>query len=97
VPVSELTAKRLASTIKSVIENPDCYLNALALAKRVQSEPGVKLARQLIEELLQKTEVQKRDWDSRTSAESLQEREQKSLLQKQFMHGRRSSKISRTT
>jgi sterol 3beta-glucosyltransferase len=83
-----LTAERLAAAIKSVIESPACYLKARALAEQIRSEPGVKLARYLIEELLRKIGWRQRDWDSSASKESFHEREQRSALRKRFVNSK---------
>jgi UDP:flavonoid glycosyltransferase YjiC (YdhE family) len=92
ITFSELTADRLTDAINSIIESPDYYTNAGRLGRQIRSEPGVKMARQLIEELHQKTELSRRDWDSRTSAESLDQRRQRSTRRKEFQHHRRSFK-----
>jgi len=92
IPIFALTAERLAAAIKSIIESKDYYQRAGALAKRVQSEPGVRLAWRLIEQLLQQIGRPHLDQDSCASAESLKEREFRSALRKQFQRDRRSSK-----
>jgi sterol 3beta-glucosyltransferase len=96
IPLPMLTAERLAAAIKSVIETPDFYRSAGALAEEIRSEPGVRLARYLIEELLRKIEWRHRNWDSGTSEESSQERQERSALRKRFQHSRDSSKAMRT-
>jgi sterol 3beta-glucosyltransferase len=96
IPIFMLTAERLATAIRSIREGPDYYFNANELAKLIQSERGVELARRLIEQLLRKIELRQKDWDSSTSEKSFQEREQRSVLRKQFQHDRRSYKIRRT-
>lgn len=92
IPLPRLTAERLAAAIRSVIENPACYLKARALAEQIRSESGVRLARRLIEELLRKLEWGRSDWNSPTSEENLREREQRSALRERFRLNRRSNK-----
>jgi sterol 3beta-glucosyltransferase len=90
IPLFKLTAERLATAIEWVIDNPDCYRNASALAEQIRSEPGVRLARHLIDQLLRKIDRSEKDWDSCKSEESSLKREQRSALRRQFQHGRRS-------
>jgi sterol 3beta-glucosyltransferase len=96
IPIFMLTAERLAAAIKSVIDSPDYYLHAGALAEQIRSEPGVRMAWHLIEKLLQRVERARTDWDSRISEQSFREREQQSTLRKQLQQSRRSDKIRRT-
>jgi UDP:flavonoid glycosyltransferase YjiC (YdhE family) len=92
IPIFMLTAERLAAALKSIIENAGHYQRAGALARRIQSEPGVRLAWRLIEQLLQQVGQRRPDRDSCAPAESLKERERRSALRKQFQHNRRSLK-----
>jgi hypothetical protein len=54
------------------------------------------LARQLIEDLFQKSRLRQMDWDSRTSEERFREREEMSALRKQFQRNRLIRKLGRT-
>jgi sterol 3beta-glucosyltransferase len=92
IPIFMLTAERLAAAIKSIVESTDYYRYAGELAKRIQSEPGVRLALRLIEQLLQQIGRPHPDRDSCDPAKSLKEREYRSALRKQFQHNRRSLK-----
>jgi UDP:flavonoid glycosyltransferase YjiC (YdhE family) len=92
IPIIELTAERLAAAIKSIVAGTDYYRHAGELAKRIQSEPGVRLALRLIEQLLQQIGRPHPDRDPRDPAKSLKEREYRSALRKQFQHNRRSLK-----
>src|SRR5262249_15773345 len=96
IPISKLTAEELAAAIRSSAEYPDYSLNAAALAKQVQSEPGVVLARHLIEQLVEKIEVEQGDRKSRAPEENFQAREERAALRKQFHNDRRSHKTRRT-
>jgi sterol 3beta-glucosyltransferase len=90
IPISKLTAERLAAAIESITENHNCYPRASALAMKVRSEPGVRLAQDLIKQLYQQTQRRRRYWDFRTSAESFEGREQKAALRKQAQRRLRS-------
>jgi UDP:flavonoid glycosyltransferase YjiC (YdhE family) len=92
IPIFMLTAERLAAAVKSIIESTDYYQHAGELAKRIQSEPGVRLAWRLIEQLLRQIWRPNPDRDSCAPAKSLKERENRSALRKQFQHNRRSLK-----
>jgi sterol 3beta-glucosyltransferase len=96
IPIFMLTAERLATAIRSIMEGHDYYVNANALAKLIQSEPGVELARHLIEDLLRKNQLRQKDWDSCTSEENFQERERKSALRKQVQQDHRTYRLRRT-
>ncbi|HKX32881.1 MAG TPA: glycosyltransferase [Blastocatellia bacterium] len=96
IPLPQLTAERLAAAIKTITESPDCYLKAELLARRIRSEPGVRLARHLIEDLLRQLERRQRELDFCTSRESIPERQQRSALRKRFERDCRSDKIRRT-
>ena len=95
IPLSRLTAERLAAAVKTVIKKTEYRQNAIELAKRVQSEPGVRLARKLIEDLLQKNQLRQMDWDSRASEERFREREQRSAIRKQLQQNLRTGKLRR--
>jgi sterol 3beta-glucosyltransferase len=92
LPLSQLTAERLATAIKRVIEDPAYCLSAAVLANEIRSEPGVRLARHLIDQLLRKIGQRQMDWDFRTRGDSFRERGHRVVLRKQFQHNRRSSK-----
>jgi hypothetical protein len=92
ISLSGLTARQLATTIKRVIDNPEYYKNAGALAEQIRSEPGVKSARHLIERLLQRIGWNRENLESGMSEACLREREQRIALRKQFQYGLRSAK-----
>ncbi|MCA1566112.1 MAG: glycosyltransferase [Acidobacteria bacterium] len=52
IPYPELTAERLGKTIAATLSDPHTRTAAATLGEKIRSEPGVRLARQLIEELI---------------------------------------------
>lgn len=54
IPISELTAARLAQSVSEVLTTPRYREAAAALRDKIRAEPGVKKARLLIEDLVSK-------------------------------------------
>lgn len=54
IPYPELTAERLSAAISATLASPGRKRSASALGEKIRSEPGVKMARLLIEELLRR-------------------------------------------
>jgi sterol 3beta-glucosyltransferase len=92
LPLLRLTAEHLATAIKRVVGDPAYYLNAALLASQIRSEPGVRLARHLIDQLLRKIGQRQMDCDFRTRGDGSRERGHRVVIRKQFQHNRRSSK-----
>lgn len=54
IPIGELSADRLAASMKAVLDDPGASERAKELGAKVRAEPGVRLARRLIEDLVRR-------------------------------------------
>jgi sterol 3beta-glucosyltransferase len=67
IPITELTADRLADAVSTVLATPSYKTTAAELRDKIRAEPGVRKARLLIEELVSKIGLHKSRRESQTT------------------------------
>jgi len=79
---AQLTAERLARTLRSVLDTPAIRERAAALGDKIRAEQGVARARQLIEDLAERVDGSGRAPPQRAEAEDLAPRPKRLLQQR---------------
>jgi sterol 3beta-glucosyltransferase len=91
IPIQELSAERLANALKTVLTTPAYEQAAGAIREKIRGEHGVKRARELIEELVEKIGLHRgASAGAETDDNQAEDREEKRNRRKQYQQLRRS-------
>jgi UDP:flavonoid glycosyltransferase YjiC (YdhE family) len=92
IPYKQLTAERLGAAIATTLATDLYYRNTAAMGEKIRAEQGVKRARYLIEQLLDKVGLNQKD----DSAMECQEQQEKIDRRKFYQQNRRAKRLGKS-